>query len=301
MKITDRIASAFGSLSAREQRLLGVLGGILVLFIGFLFWYFVGQKLSAMEEELERISSLTTEIETNKEGLVEKFAGVAQKTNRDPVTRLTSFLEDISKRKDVPVKNYGGEKSVPTKDKRYVETQLEVRLSRVTLQQAIGFLEEIESAEEAAYTKQLEISIPRKTERDSLEVVVTVATYEDPKAEKKAKEPKERENKVAEESKREIDSNNVREVKSRTSTVVAPSLSKEEARAAEREKTETYQSAKSSAENADIAPGSRRTFPKTVRPVLNPVGDKAGYRGQIGKRIPTTTPPENSDTKDAEE
>ena len=69
---------------------------------------------------------------------------------------------DRAVRKAVPVQNYGGEKSLPTKDKKYTETSMEVRLAKVTLQQLVDFFQELENAEEAAYTKQLEINLPRK-------------------------------------------------------------------------------------------------------------------------------------------
>jgi hypothetical protein len=86
------------------------------------------------------------------------------------------------------VQNYGGEKSLPTKDKKFTETSMEVRLAKVSLQQIVDFLQEIENANEAAYTKNVEINIPRKDQRDSFDVVMTVATYEDPNAAKKAED-----------------------------------------------------------------------------------------------------------------
>lgn len=191
MKLSDRITNWFSALSHREQRLLGMLGSVLLVFVVFVFGYTVYTSLAEIEARIARAEELSAIIDANKEGLTEKFAGKAQKPDRDPVPKLTTFLEDISKRKEVPVQNYGGEKSVPTKDKRYTETSMDVRLARVTLKQLVDFLQEIESAEEAAYTKQLEVNLPRKDQRDSFDVNFVVATYEDPNAPKKADKPKE--------------------------------------------------------------------------------------------------------------
>ena len=142
-------------------------------------------------------------METNKEAIAIKFANGGDKKTRDPVPKLTSFLDEISKRKSVPVQNYGGEKSLPTKDKKYTETSMEVRLAKVTLQQIVDFSQELENASEAAYLKQLEINIPRKDQRDSFDVMLTVATYEDPNAKKNEKTADKEDPKPADDSKTE--------------------------------------------------------------------------------------------------
>jgi hypothetical protein len=199
MKLSDKIAESFGALSPREQRLLGVLAGIAVLFVAFVFWYLVSSKLSEAEADTIRADLLYGEIAGHREPLQEKFAGRGDKRSRDPVPRLTSFLEDISRRKEVPVKDYGGEKSLPTKDKRYSEISMEVTLDKVSLKQLVDFLQEIENAPEAAYTKQLDISLPRKDQRDSFNVKILVATYEDQSPDKKEKD-KEKEKEKAKET-----------------------------------------------------------------------------------------------------
>jgi hypothetical protein len=184
MKLSDRVATWFGGLSAREQRLLGVLGIISALFVVFLFGYTVYSSFSAINDRVARTEELSAILEANKEAITTKLASTDDKKKRNPVPKLTSFLDDISKRKSVPVQNYGGEKSLPTKDKKYTETSMEVRLAKVTLQQIVDFVQEIENADEAAYTKHIEINIPRKDQRDSFDVVLSVATYEDPNAKK---------------------------------------------------------------------------------------------------------------------
>jgi hypothetical protein len=186
MKFSDKLSTWFGGLSAREQRLLGILGTVMAFFVLFVFGYTIYSSFSEVGARIERANELSSILENNKEAIATKFASGNNKKERDPVPQLTSFLDDISKRKSVPVQNYGGEKSLPTKDKKFTETSMEVRLAKVTLQQIVDFLQEIENANEAAYTKILEINIPRKDQRDSFDVVMTVATYEDPNAPKKS-------------------------------------------------------------------------------------------------------------------
>jgi hypothetical protein len=188
MKLSDRVATWFGGLSAREQRLLGILGVISTLFVVFLFGYTVYNSYSVINTRIARAEELSALLEANKEAIATKLAGTGDKKTREPVPKLTSFLDDISQRKSVPIQNYGGEKSLPTKDKKYTETSMEVRLAKVTLQQIVDFVQEIENADEAAYTKHIEINIPRKDQRDSFDVVITVATYEDPSAKKNEKD-----------------------------------------------------------------------------------------------------------------
>jgi hypothetical protein len=187
MKLSDRVANWFGGLSTREQRLLGILGVMAVFFVVFLFGYTIYTSFSAIDERIARAQELTNILDANKEAIATKYANGGAKKERDPVPKLTSFLDEISSRKSVPVQNYGGEKSLPTKDKKYTETSMEVRLAKVTLQQLVDFLQELENADQAAYTKQIEINIPRKDQRDSFDVVLTVATYDDPNAKKEDK------------------------------------------------------------------------------------------------------------------
>jgi hypothetical protein len=185
MTLVDRLSGWFSDLSPREQRLLGILAGIFGLVIAFLVWLRVSSAFGEVRAEIERAQSLAAEIEEKREDLSAKFAAQAEKRERDPVPKLATFLEEISNRRAVPVDNYGAEKTVPTKDKRYAETSMEVKLKKVTLDQAASFLEEIENASEAAYTKQLELNLPRKDQRDSFDVTMNVTTYEDTKAPKK--------------------------------------------------------------------------------------------------------------------
>jgi Type II secretion system (T2SS), protein M len=185
MTLVDRLSGWFSDLSPREQRLLGILAGIFGLVIAFLVWLRVSGAFGDVRAEIERAQSLAAEIEEKREDLSAKFAAQAEKRERDPVPKLATFLEEISNRRAVPVDNYGAEKTVPTKDKRYAETSMEVKLKKVTLEQAAAFLEEIENASEAAYTKQLELNLPRKDQRDSFDVTMNIATYEDTKAPKK--------------------------------------------------------------------------------------------------------------------
>jgi hypothetical protein len=198
MKLTEKISTSFAGLSPREQRLLGILGVVAVLALSMVFVFYLYNTFSELEERISRAEALGEELQRDKEKLVEKFA-VSPVQSRDPVPRLTTFLEEISRRREVSVQNYGGEKEIPSKDKRYVETQMEVRLSRVTIEQTLRFLEEIENAPEAAYTKQLDISVPRKDQRDSLDVTILVATFLDTKAKKKAEDEKGEEDKKEEE------------------------------------------------------------------------------------------------------
>ena len=189
MTLVDRLSGWFSDLSPREQRLIGILAGIFGLVIAFLVWVRVSDAFGGVRAEMERAQALTAEIEEKREDLSAKFAAQAEKRERDPVPKLATFLEEISNRRAVPVDNYGAEKTIPTKDKRYAETSMEVKLKKVTLEQASSFLEEVENASEAAYTKQLELNLPRKDQRDSFDVTLNIATYEDTKASKKD-EPK---------------------------------------------------------------------------------------------------------------
>lgn len=185
MSLVDRFSAWFSERPPREQRLLGVLGLIAIAMLGLVIALRVSDAFASVRDELDRAVLLADEVEIKKDEYAQKFGAQTEKRERDPVPRLASFLEDISNRRAVPVQNYGAEKTVPTKDKRYTETSMEVKLSKVTLEQAASFLEEIENASEAAYTKQLELNLPRKDQRDSFEVTINVTTYQDTKAEKK--------------------------------------------------------------------------------------------------------------------
>ena len=70
MKLSDRVATWFGGLSSREQRLLGILGVISALFVVFLFGYTVYSSYSAINTRIARAEELAAILDANKEALL---------------------------------------------------------------------------------------------------------------------------------------------------------------------------------------------------------------------------------------
>ena len=178
-KVWSRVRAAFDDLSERE-RMLVLIAGALVL--AFTFYFGVIQsslgfrsdaqhRLTQAEQQLMVMSRLRKEFDD----VNERLTSVEQRIQNSTRGNLRTTLESLALASQVTVESMEPQ-STPSDD-RYRETKVEVALKRVTLQQTVSYLHQIESSEEVLSVKSLRMRT-RKDQPDFLDVTFTVSTFE---------------------------------------------------------------------------------------------------------------------------
>ncbi len=178
-KLLSRLRAAFDDLSERERILVSVAG---VLLVALVFFFGVIQsslglrsdaqyQLTHAEQQLTVMSRLRKDFDD----VNERLTSVEQRIKSSTRGNLRTTLESLALASQVTVESMEPQ-STPSDD-RYRETNVEVALKQVTLQQAVSYLHQIESSEEVLSVKSLRMRT-RKDQPDFLDVTFTVSTFE---------------------------------------------------------------------------------------------------------------------------
>jgi general secretion pathway protein M len=185
MSLADRLER----LEPRERQLLGVLAGVLAVFMLFLIPLgvaaLIGSRRADVQELKETIDSIQAsrdEIrrrETERAGVVERYAR--------PAPPLGALLERLATEVQVEIPESQDRAPVPH-GKRYDERSTKIVLRKVGMLNLVKFMESIERSGHPVSIGRLNIR-KRGTEADSYDVELIVSAYDrkpDQKPEKEA-------------------------------------------------------------------------------------------------------------------
>jgi type II secretory pathway component PulM len=178
-KLWSRLRAAFDDLSDRERMLVSIVGALLiglVFYLGIIQSSFglrddAQRRLGQAEQQLMVMSRLRREFDD----VNERLTSVEQRIQNSTRGNLRTTLETLARASKVKVESMEPQ-ATPSND-RYRETKVEVALKRVTLQQTVSYLHEIETSDEVLSVKSLRMRT-RKDKPDFLDVTFTVSTFE---------------------------------------------------------------------------------------------------------------------------
>jgi len=174
-----RLRTAFDDLSERERILVSIVGALFVVLVIYFGVIQVSlglrsdaeQRLIQAEQQLGAMSRLREEFDD----VNDRLTSVEQRIQASTRGNLRTTLESLAQTSKVKVESMEPQ-ATPSND-RYRETKVEVELKEVTLEQATGYLHQIESSEQVLSVKSLRMRT-RKDKPDFLDVTFTVSTFE---------------------------------------------------------------------------------------------------------------------------
>ena len=159
-ELLGRVRVLWNSLASREQILLGVAGGSLAVVV--LVFGIVMPVLAATDravekaDDSERQLALMHRMKRDWDGLHVRLDSVESRIRATGQgENLLTLLESLARQ--AGVKPTSMEKRQSGESVEYEETKVEVSLKNVTLQQAVGYLSSIESANQPLSVKSLRI------------------------------------------------------------------------------------------------------------------------------------------------
>jgi type II secretory pathway component PulM len=178
-KLWLRLRTAFDDLSERERILVSIVGALFVMLVIYFGVIQVSlglrseaeRRLSQAEQQLTAMSRLRGEFDD----INERLTSVEQRIQVSTRGNLRTTLESLAQASMVRVESMEPQ-ATPSND-RYRETKVEVELKEVTLEQAVGYLHQIESSEQVLSVKSLRMRT-RKDKPSFLDVTFTVSSFE---------------------------------------------------------------------------------------------------------------------------
>ena len=169
-------------LAKREKFLVGIAGSCIVLFLLFNFLVFplidgkdrLAKGIKKKEAGLDQIIRLSSEYQTYQKG----SQGVQQALGRRKQGfTLFSFLDEAAGVSDVKTYIKYMKPSVSPGTGPYKESNVEMKLEGVTLEQLVGYLNRIESPNDLVNIKRITIS-ENKKEQGYLDAILQVFTFQ---------------------------------------------------------------------------------------------------------------------------
>lgn len=177
--LIERSRAAFDSLSSREQMMvLLTFGAVLVMVLG-IGSYLIKRDLAARErrievkiEKLEEAASLRSDYQRR----LREQERIASQVKRNNQVRLLSYLERLSQQSNVTLKNASERPGGSTGSALVKEEAAEVKISNVSLDRLHDFLKRIEEGNPLIKVRRLRIKT-RFDNPEMLDAVITVGTY----------------------------------------------------------------------------------------------------------------------------
>ncbi len=178
-KLWSQLRAAFDDLSERERTLVLIVGA---LFVVLAFYFGViqaalglhsdaQQRFTRAEQQLKTMSRLRREFDD----VNERLTSIEQRIQVSTRGNLRTTLESLARASKVKIESMQPQ-ATPSND-LYRETKVEVELKRVTLQQTVSYLHQIESSDQVLSVKSLRMRT-RKDKSNFLDVTFTVSTFE---------------------------------------------------------------------------------------------------------------------------
>jgi type II secretory pathway component PulM len=181
--LLGRPAAYFGAewnrMSARERRLISILGsafvGCAVLLVGYLVFdsmQSMSQDNQDMRDALDAIAKHSTEFRDAKA----RAAAQALRIGTEP-PQLAADLEAAAKEAGIQIPETADRPDTPA-GKRYIEHSLDVKLRKVDLKSLANFLSRVESGRNLVLITRLQIRRSFGGDGTSVDVDLTATAYE---------------------------------------------------------------------------------------------------------------------------
>ena len=175
----SQIAAAFERISGREQvMVLFMIVAVIGMILGF-GGYFVskdlnskGKRIAAKMEKLNEIATLRGDYQRR---LAEQKR-LADEVRRNKDTRILSYLEGLSQKANIELKNASERQGEATGSDQVKEEAAEVMIQNVSLDRLYEFLRQIEEGNRLVKVRRLKIKT-RFDNKEMLDASVTVGTF----------------------------------------------------------------------------------------------------------------------------
>lgn len=179
-ELIERARELWRGVSPREQILIGVGGGMLLLTILVfgLIMPFVNMAESAVTrvENAEQQMQLMARLQRDYSDIQSRLEGVEERIqNQRGQRNIRTQLEGLAKNSSVKISSM--EERQASKNDHYTETKVEVALKNVTLSQTVKYLHNIEASDRQLSVKSLRIK-GRPEKSQLLDVTFSVSSFE---------------------------------------------------------------------------------------------------------------------------
>lgn len=175
----SQVAAAFERLSGREQvmvlfMIIAVIG-MIVGFGGYIVSKDLGSKRKRIAAKIEKLKEIA-ELRNDYQRRLSEQKRLADEVRRNQDTRILSYLEGLSKRANIELKNASERQGEATGSDQVKEEAAEVTIQNVSLDRLYEFLRQIEEGNRLVKIRRLKIKT-RFDNKEMLDANVTVGTF----------------------------------------------------------------------------------------------------------------------------
>ena len=166
-------------MSARERRLISILGGAFAVCAVGLVAYLMVDSLQSMAQENQEMRDAINDIAKHSDEYRDAKAKVTaqqQRIGNEP-PQLAADLEAAAKEAGIQIPETSDRPDTPA-GKRYVEHSLDVKLRKVDLKSLATFLKKVETGKSLILVTRMEIRRSFGSDGSNLDVDLTATTYE---------------------------------------------------------------------------------------------------------------------------
>ena len=177
--LKQRITTALDSLTSREQLLaVGLIAVILMMIMGF-GSYLVNRDIERREKRIAaKITKLkqVADLRSDYKRRLSEQKRIANQVQRNNSMRILSYLENLSQKASIELKNASARQGAATGSDLVKEEAAEVKINNVSLDRLYDFLRRIEEGNPLVKIRRMRVET-RFDNPEMLDAVVTVGTY----------------------------------------------------------------------------------------------------------------------------
>jgi hypothetical protein len=175
----SQFATAFERLSGREQLMVVfMILALIGMIVGF-GGYFVNKDLAGKDKriaaKIEKLKEIA-ELRGDYQRRLGEQQRLADEVRRNNETRILSYLEGLSQKANIELKNASERQGEPTGSDLVKEESAEVTIQNVSLDRLYEFLRQIEEGNRLVKIRRLKIKT-RFDNKEMLDANVTVGTF----------------------------------------------------------------------------------------------------------------------------
>jgi hypothetical protein len=175
----SQFATAFERLSGREQLMVVfMILALIGMIVGF-GGYFVNKDLASKDKriaaKIEKLKEIA-ELRGDYQRRLGEQQRLADEVRRNNETRILSYLEGLSQKANIELKNASERQGEPTGSDLVKEESAEVTIQNVSLDRLYEFLRQIEEGNRLVKIRRLKIKT-RFDNKEMLDANVTVGTF----------------------------------------------------------------------------------------------------------------------------
>ena len=175
----SQFATAFERLSGREQiMVVFMILALIGMIVGF-GGYFVNRDLSSskksIDAKIEKLKEIA-ELRSDYQRRLNEQKRLADEVRKNKDTRILSYLEGLSKKANIEMKNASERQGEATGSDLVKVEAAEVTIQNVSLDRLYEFLRQIEEGNRLVKVRRLKIKT-RFDNKEMLDATVTVGTF----------------------------------------------------------------------------------------------------------------------------